>query len=214
MVGANRVVLEGGIGGGNDRWSTSCAFGGNGSTLVDDPADLQTWAAAISTGLATWTGTAIEGISGTNTTIDGVSVYYYPDVTGPAAATGQSVVAWAGTGTNIHPLPTSMVFSLGTGLAGRSYRGRMYWPAIAASVSSGGYFSTTLVGDVADDVVDLLAGIAGVVPGPGPIFPVVVSKTGGFVTGVTTVRVGTVPDTQRRRRDALTETYATRPYTA
>ena len=43
---------------------------------------------------------------------------------------------------------------------------------------------------------------------PSTLSASVVSQTGGFITAVNAIRVGNVFDSQRRRRDALVELYA------
>lgn len=81
----------------------------------------------------------------------------------------------------------------------------MYWPGTGIPFSSTMKIPNTAT--LAQEVSDLLE--LGVTTSPVPgMRPVIYSPTYDQVTSVTRVRVGDIADTQRRRRDNLTETYA------
>lgn len=115
------------------------------------------------------------------------------------------------------PNQTCLVVSLLTARSGRSYRGRVYLPFLSppdlqpggrlAAPNAAGILAQAqyLVGVLSDPaVVDpTLTGV------PAAVFRIAIqSETSGQpASPVTVVRVGDVLDTQRRRRDKLTENY-------
>lgn len=103
----------------------------------------------------------------------------------------------------------ALVVSLLTGRPGRSYRGRMYLPAWRASINATGHVSTPTGGNVAAALATFLGGTGLAMSGYGTFVPVIHSRAKNEVTEVTTLRVGNVLDTQRRRRDAISEVYTT-----
>lgn len=120
----------------------------------------------------------------------------------------------AGEGGFNHPMQTSIVTSLRTAFPGASGRGRLYWPATGAQlVSTTLRIGTTdtqasLVGvhfllDAIEDAITATLGGADLV---------VWSRVASTVHAVTSLRMGDVPDTQRRRRDKAVETYASIAY--
>lgn len=212
MVAFNRVVIGGTLASGAESFSTSCGFAGDGEQPVSSPDLLAQWAADIATGLPAELASSemLAGVSSTGA-IREVRCYFYASETAPASAVGVSPLNLAGTGSPSRPTSVAAVLSLSTGLAGRRYRGRMYWPALGNVINTTGRFSSTVTAALAQGGSDLLTFIATAAPSAAPLIPVVVSRTGGFVTPVTEVRVGDVPDTQRSRRDNLDEVYATFP---
>lgn len=112
-------------------------------------------------------------------------------------------------GTNVHPPQVSVVASLTTGTRrGNATHGRMYLPLTAVPVTSSD-FTINVVNrrEIAQAVVglldDSLTALADV-----SLDPVVMSNIGsGTTRTITTVAVGSIPDTQRRRRNRFTEEY-------
>lgn len=100
------------------------------------------------------------------------------------------------------PFQCATVVSLLTASATRHGRGRFYLPPLAASVLDGGRISaaTLTVLDTAWTAFFDSLNTDGVTP-------VVRNRTGHVSTTVTSARIGDVIDTQRRRRNKLTETY-------
>lgn len=203
MVSANKVVLSGSLATGTESWSTGFYCNGNTGFVVNTPAALGTWAAAVATDFTTLLGTALKNGLSSAGAIQKVDIYYYPDIAGPAAAVGTATNFVAGLTTAKNPLPTAAVATLETGLAGRSYRGRMYWPALAWTVSASGLFAGTEPANFRTEIADMIEGICTRAPGEGGFKPVVASRTRGVVTDVTAVSNDTIPDTQRSRRDNL-----------
>lgn len=212
MPARNKVVIGGVLGeGGECNWSVGIHYGGGvgGSGVIEDQSLLQAWAAAI--GSAISGGTLIgpnmyAGITGDGA-VNEVLTYYYPDGNGPALAVGQSLFARGGTGAVSNPAQTSVVMSLRTGIAGRSYRGRNYWPGLGYGMTGALKFTASVSPILASEYAAFLTGI-GDLAGDADLVPCVYSATLQVMTPVIEVAVGDVPDTQRRRRDPLVETYS------
>lgn len=114
-----------------------------------------------------------------------------------------------GTGSTIHPPQVSVVASLTTGTRrGNATHGRMYLPLTAIPVDKDDFtISASNRQATANAVVgllnDSLNNIADI-----SLDPVVMSNIGsGTTRTITTVAVGSIPDTQRRRRNRFTEEY-------
>lgn len=107
------------------------------------------------------------------------------------------------------PPYVAAVFTTRTARFGRSYRGRMYWPANGAPINGGsGLFS-----GMGQENATNLATVIGNILGAGAPFtgrPVVVSNTKAQATEITTVSLDNKPDTQRGRqnRDTATTTWS------
>lgn len=120
-----------------------------------------------------------------------------------AAFGGASVAGTGSASTNQLPPQCSVVVTLRSALSGGSHRGRFYLPPMStASVNSTGRFEatakTTLVGALGN------AFLAYDATSPSPQV-VVWSRKNLNAVNVTRYEVGDVVDTQRRRRDKLTE---------
>lgn len=205
MVARNKLVISGTIAGGLENWSCSIDYVLDGGGSVTGQTDLQTWAdlAAATLDAGETDYAQITGIMGANVNATEVSIYGY-EAAGSAVAVGTAACAWNGLGTLDLPFSTALCVSKRTGRAGRSGRGRMYWPVLAAAVGSNGKF--TLPVTIADEFAELVVDL-GNVDGVSTAIAVVTSQTLNLVTPVTEIRVGDVPDSQRNRRDRLVETY-------
>lgn len=139
---------------------------------------------------------------------------------GEAAFTGDN--AWAGSGTTALPPQVSLVLSLygydpATFVANRQHkRGRMYLPTHAGGNTNvdtaTGTFSDVsgLLGQCADFWADLQGPIDTGLGDHANLQPVISSSfAGGTVTDADWLRMGRVFDTQRRRRNKLSENYQT-----
>lgn len=104
--------------------------------------------------------------------------------------------------------PVSSVVSLLTPRAGAHGRGRQYWPVPAEAPGSTGHVSTGACDDRAGIVADALGAINATLASGTYQGVVVVASEAGFLSPVDHVRCGDVHDTQRRRRNALAETYS------
>lgn len=207
-----RMTLSGGLASNTERWSVGAWFEDPNASTPPIAAEVQAWATAIAAAIPTAIGGSLRNALTTSGTIDTVNTYWYPSLAGPAGLSGAAPVTFAGLGTAIHPLPTSMVGSLKTGRAGRRYRGRSYWPAVGLTVDAAGKFTATDTTAVPQRFKDLFNAIEDAFPSTGSIRLVVASKAANEVTPVTSISVGNVPDTQRRRRDGLIEAYTTVAY--
>lgn len=127
----------------------------------------------------------------------------------------------AGSGGSTKTNQAAMVLSLRTTTPGASGRGRMYWPALGATLTaSTGRLATPTTADIAAGAVALLELIQETIEANAGLFPFtdvllgVRSPTDHVTRTVTRIQVGDIVDTQRRRRDTLPENYLTRPYPA
>lgn len=126
-----------------------------------------------------------------------------------------------GTGTLRLPLQAAVVVSLRTNTPGGHGRGRLYWPACGATLSTAGRMSspteTVVVGAAQTYLTAIGAAMLASLPGPLPwtsLHLCVRSKTTRTSPHVNRLQVGDVVDTQRRRRDMLPENYANAVYPA
>lgn len=103
------------------------------------------------------------------------------------------------------PLQTSMVLTLRTGQAGRSYRGRIYLPARGGMAAGSGGYLATGTGSVVNPVINWLHQIAILTPFPGGVGARagVASSRRGVFTSLTSITVDLKPDIQRRRANKL-----------
>lgn len=208
----NRVIISGSSPGGAENWSVGLAYGGPASTSIIQFQDqLNAWAAAVGTYL---TGLATSNVLITMLSSEGAITSVrteYRDTTGILLAAGEAPISKSGAGTASKALQVSCVVSLRTAFPGRSYRGRMYWPAWAYTPSSGLQFGTSLRTDMLAAFKALNAAViaAGVTALPAYTGDLVVrSATLQAETEVIRAEVGSVPDTQRRRRDLMPEVYS------
>lgn len=209
----NVVRIQGTLPGGevwsvNTRWND---FGGPLNTYEE----LQAWAESIGTALTTSTTiTPLRAAMSVAATINVIRTEYVEaGGTLGGAADFTLVTPLAGTGTATKPFQTAIVCSLLTRRPGRSYRGRIYWPALAIAMEPSTLRLTPatrtsmLTGFAA--LFDLVQAASGVEGAPDLI---VASETLGVNTVVRQLAVGDVLDTQRRRRDSLQEQYSTADY--
>lgn len=212
MVAHNKVIVQGSFAGGEEVWSFGIAYMGSTGAptgLVTAQDDLNGWAADIRANIDTDL-TLLRNCLTQNGGVGGVTTQFYGDAN---TLVRQSVVAGgytAGLGTSYGPLQNAIVVSLQTGIPGASYRGRIYWPAPGAGIDASFRLDTpTDPADIASQMADWLNAVTGyALDNNGDVIPGVFSKVKNQVTPVTSIRVGNVCDTQRRRRDSLLETYS------
>lgn len=207
MVAHNRIVINGSSPGG-EVWSINPRFFAANTDVVDEYADLLTWAGLIgagSGGLAIPTDLkAALSAAGAVTSIR--AEYIQADGSLGQAAEYVFGTPTAGTGTPTKPQTVAICFSLLTGRPGRSYRGRLYWPGWGA-VMDGSTMRIPSVnrGNYVNALAGWLKAIGLAAPSTAPQRLVVVSQTLSTLNFVTQMGVGDVFDTQRRRRDSLVE---------
>ena len=117
------------------------------------------------------------------------------DVSLPGVAAGEML-----------PFQCASGVSWRTALATRSGRGRMYLPPLAVSVLDTGRLSSAAVSAIVDSVGQLTDSLDG-----GGLALVLLNRTTMATTPVTSVDVGNVIDTQRRRRNKLIEVRVSAP---
>jgi hypothetical protein len=119
-----------------------------------------------------------------------------------------------GTGSQSHPYQTSSVTSLRSDFPGASGRGRMYWPATGVPVSAVNLrIDPSFAGTMLTGVRTYLTALEAVVAAQaGPCNLSVYSRKGTAFHKIVRILQGDVLDTQRRRRDALAESYSTLTY--
>jgi len=134
------------------------------------------------------------------------------DSTGTLHAVGEHTRAApvVGTASGGLPFQTAMVVSLRTLLAGASFRGRLYFPA------NGMTMTNTTLRPPTSSITAYLGGVKAYLAlietaiqatSGGATLVVWSRKTGGTAL-VTTLQAGDVLDVQRRRRDAVVESYS------
>lgn len=204
-----KVTAQGNLVAG-EVWSCSFALGYSGEAINNDTT-LGTVALA---GIEVWRSVfGIPALTAFGESLTSVVVRSYNDAGLLIAQTERAPAGGSlqGNGTIKMPPQAAVVISLQTIIPGAKGRGRMYLPLLAITLDTGGRIPSTTVTDIVEDfggaLNTMLTGIAagGLVPG---VFLGVASGLGpGAVYPVSKVRVGNVVDTQRRRRDALPESY-------
>jgi hypothetical protein len=205
---ALKIVFRGTIQG-TQSWSTALFMAIQTDSGNLTATNLNTIAGHLSTPSSTlWT--SIAGVGWRSTTsFNEISVYYYP--TGepdPTEVSNLSVTAVVGGLTSATLSPRdALVASFLTGLSGRSYRGRSYAPMGGLPLGTdqqAPLVATTGLGNAWKVFIDavnsanwndgnVLAQVASVA-----------SFTRGITTPITTVRVDSLVDSQRRREDKFT----------
>lgn len=188
-------------------WSVGLNYGGGAAPL--DQAQALAAAGDIRDALAASSGAVLGTLKngvGAQVNLDQVDVYSY-GVTGPAVSHGAVPFspAIAFTGAPTAPPQTTGCITLQTALPGRSYRGRIYWPQTAPAIDTN--FKSSTAKGLGGGFATMNGAIEAELLAYGPWVLGVYSAVQDVVTPVTTVRAGDVLDTQRRRRDALAETF-------
>lgn len=148
-------------------------------------------------------------------TLVGVTGYVYDG----GVLVEQAVSAGApiqGIGNSLLPNQVATVVTLLTATPGRQTRGRMYLPTLKQTVGDQGRNSQAQVLTILNMMGAFFEQVGTSVPLGlrAALAPAVFSQVGaGRRTAITSIRVGDVPDTQRRRRDGLVENYTVRAIT-
>jgi len=117
-----------------------------------------------------------------------------------------------GSGTQARGAQNAVVLSLRTNTPGGSGRGRLYWPSIAGVIGTDLRLAPALALSIATDLKTYLLGMRSALAAAFPTigFDLAVrSRTTHTTPHVNKVQMGTVLDTQRRRRDKVVEDYQT-----
>lgn len=138
--------------------------------------------------------------------------------------TAAAEAAWAQLGSSgagaSKPPQTAVVFSLRTGIPGARRRGRIYWPALAATIDATTLRMTsvattalsTQMAAYLDKIETALKEAISPSPSLSDFALAVYSPTDRVCTDVKTIMVGDVLDVQRRRRDKIPEAYTSHSY--
>lgn len=212
-----RVTLAGTMFNGVENWSTGFFLG---KKDADAAAPTQAAADAVRTAWTTFMSASSSGISSAykftscklasmgadGKTIDDEVVYSYPTGT----------VSGGNNGAILPPQCAVVVTLTSARPRGRASKGRMYLPGIVGPVSSDGKVGATLMGTMPPALQTFFNALDGSIDIADSL--ILASRGEGLGGGllaqndwVTGIRVGDVIDTQRRRRNGLTEVYTTLP---
>lgn len=207
-----RVTLSGTMFGGNEIWSTGFYLGFDASNAspiiteglknVNDAWEIffKASTSAISSRYSyTQCKMARVGLDGR--TVPDSAQYYTP----LAAVTG-------GGGTSALPPQCALVATLAaTAPRGLATKGRMFLPGINAVVDNTGHIDAVTAGSISTNIKTFFDSIHNDADTPGNLVLASVGRgplhTDGNIRFATSIKLGNVYDTQRRRRNALTEAY-------
>lgn len=205
-----RLSIQGSLPGG-EVWSVNPAFRESPGGALDDL--YAQWATAVAAAFADSPSLLPQQLSQlltSSATIDNIRVSRY-GTTGDLLWYHDAPLAnkKAGTGTLSGPTTQALVFSLSAGLFARTGRGRLFWPALTYPVdTSSGRVTKGTLPQMLSDFRTMIVGIENAAPsGISPTLAVYSAKL-GVAQPVNSLRVGDVMDSQRRRKDALKESYA------
>jgi hypothetical protein len=211
MASVVRVSVLGSLPGG-EVWSVNPCF-----ALDLEPTEItSSEALAIANALkALVIPTGLRALMSTSTFFTGYRVEARSR-TGVLESQAESTMAApvAGSGGIPHPYQTSIVTSLRSGFPGAQGRGRLYWPATGVAMNGAtlrvdATAATSALSGVKTHLTAIEGAVASVANGARLT---VWSRTGTAFHTVTTIRQGDILDTQRRRRDALNESYSELSY--
>lgn len=211
MANVNRVRIFGSMPDG-EKWSINPNFAtATGLPGADTFDELTQWAEAIAqlnTG-SVLPFNVMQGL-GKVVTIEGVRTELQDD-SGKLLMAAEALLPKpvGGARAAIHPYQTAQVVTLLTGRPGRSYKGRLFLPALSRELDATTLRVNSVVNPlIAKDMAVWLESVAQALPGAVRIQPVVFSQKMNVATPVTAVSVGNLLDTMNRRRDALAEVYS------
>lgn len=212
-----RVLLRGTLGA-TENWSVGIAY----RRSVDGAAIPQKALQAAAVAIAARTlGNDIKQVVSTAVRSTDVRVEIRSDANALLLAAEAPWIQLSSSGAGAtKPPQTALVFSLRSTTPGSRHRGRIYWPALAATINADTLRLTpTATQAYATQMAAYLDGIETDLkekldPSPSLIdYRLgVYSPTLKSLTDITRIEVGDILDVQRRRRDSLPELYASAPY--
>lgn len=187
--------------------ASGTVLGGNWSFTLHTEGSLSVgdanaaWVTALAAG---WAGTnKLEDIYASDTVMDTASTAGINPATDGQTTRVTATVNHPGTITgNPMPFQVAVVVSLLTDTATRHGRGRLYLPAPDVSMCVDGELSSTALTNIDTGMEALFDSLNTSV-----LTPIVRNRTAHSSINVTSARVGSVFDTQRRRRNKIAETY-------
>lgn len=184
-------------------WSVNLCFKGNTNTSQDD---LNTWTTAAVDDVVNWwsarQGSPMQECTA-DTILHSVRTYLYA-----AGATAAKLVAEAalpatpGTSNTPGTARDSLVVSLHAASPGPHNRGRIYVPTTGPQLGQDHQFALATATNFGNNTRDLLEALGSRNVGDIAPLPIIASSQPGY-TYVTSLRVDTKPDTQRRRSDKI-----------
>lgn len=216
-----RTVLRGQLGGVED-WSTSTNWGvvGLAPDVPDQAAADGILAKLLLYTTATNLPASLKSLLSTAATITGWRVEYRSEAeTILSVAEGTLAGAVPGSATATKSPQDALAFSLRSNTPGARGRGRMYWPALGATLTNQFVLSTPTTTQAVTDMKTWLLAIGtqmnayyiGIADARRVALSVR-SVTDHVNRDIVQLQVGSIMDTQRRRRDTLLETYASVAY--
>jgi len=173
---------------------------------TDSNLSLTAMHSAWNTGITNFWGTATALFCTDVETTRATTVEVDP-ATGGQLTGAESTRTDAGTSTaTCLPFQCAPVVTLRTSTLSRAGRGRFYAPSLAVDQVAAGRMTTAARDTLADAAEDLVQGLTA---GGGNV--VIYHRGPGTTTTVTSLDVGDVIDTQRRRRNKLIEARTSRP---
>lgn len=207
-----RVTLSGNMFGGAEIWSTGFYLGHDltdHSPIIAEGLDnigtaWQTFftnpTSSIPAGY-TFTTLKIASINLDGHTVADSALYWSP---------ASAVVGGAG-GTPLPPQISLVATLAAAEPRGLATKGRMFLPGINAAVGTDGHISATIIGNISTNLKTFFDAIHNDADTPGNLMLASVGRgplhTDGAIRPAVQIRMGNVYDTQRRRRNALTEAY-------
>lgn len=203
-----RAVLGGNISS-SQSWSTSInVVDEQGGNLTANQGFLDTWVNNRVVNVRDWwvaggAGNSVQNMNPTLVTLSFLRAYLIPANSDQASLLSEANfgTTLAGNGVSVHPAQTAMVVSTRSPVPGRSGRGRMYLPAIAADLGNNLRFSQTRITGVATATAALI-GAFGSSSYQDVRLRAVVASTAG-ARPIVRVEADDDPDVQRRRSDKI-----------
>ena len=208
MADVLRISVQGSMPGG-EVWSVNPVFSVEPPGLTLTFADLQSIATAAA---AVGVPTDLRTLNVAGVTVNTIRVEART-ITGVLEGLAEAAVSSPSFGQGAAKLPyqSSVVLSLRTTTPGGRGRGRLYWPSTAVSLLDTTLrISTPTPANIANAAKTYLSGIRTAVRTVIPLSNLVVWSRASLNThNVSSLLVGDIVDTQRRRRDALSEAFTT-----
>lgn len=199
-----RLTLGGTMPGG-ESWSVGMSFTFTGTVTA---AQLTTWLAAVDAVVVTHLAPAggVRALMAQQTKIVTLRAAVFP-----VSATSSSVTAQRnlttpvlGTGSFDHPNQIAICMSTHSGLAGKRFNGRMYWPCDGANIDGTTHqLALTQLTPAVTKVRDFMGGVAATTLGSTGLAPAIAVPGGGLASPITALTMDSVCDTQRRRRKSV-----------